>query len=93
MGAEDFKVGGIQANMDTYNSGFDGADVSSLQKTTLPQFSQLTVNFAKGHDVSNNTGYNPQELIANFDAKFGNRVGLGQNIFSPQQGQNLHLIT
>ena len=93
MGAEDFKVGGIKANMDSYNSGVDGADVSSLGQTTLPQFSQLTVNFAKGHDVSNNTRYNPQELIANFNATYGNTVGLGRNIFSPQQGQNLHVIS
>ena len=92
MGAEDFKIGGMKPNIDTYNSGFDGSDISSFP-TTLPQFSQLTVNFAKGHDVSNPTRLNPQELLANFNANFGDRVGLGQNIFSPHQGQNLHVIS
>lgn len=91
MGAEDFKIGGLPRDIDSYNTGYEGANVSSLNKTTLPQFSRLTVNFAK-ENIDKRQAFTPNELTANLNTAFGDRAGLGRNIFNPEEGSNLHLV-
>ncbi len=91
MGAEDFKIGGLPRDIESYSSGYEGADISGSYKTTLPQFSQLTVNFAK-ENIDRRQAFNGNELTANLDGMFGDRAGLGRNIFNPEEGANLHLV-
>lgn len=79
---------GIQNNI-----GPAGMDASSLGGTNLPYTFLDATRVGRNSETLNSQRYNPQELIANFNATFGNRVGLGQNIFSSQQGQNLHVIS
>lgn len=90
MGAEEFKIGGMPRDIDAYNAGYDGADISSSYKTTLPQFGQLTVNFAK-ENIGAKQGLNIAELLSKFDN--GGAVGLGRNVFSPDSGNRLNTFS
>ncbi len=93
---DELKIGKIAANTDIYGMGMDGSGISS-NPITLPN---TDYNSFRTNKTNNNIAFlgltaqrTTVPISSQLDAQFGNMVGLGQNIFSPEVGNKLHLIS
>ena len=93
---DELRIGKIASNTDIYSMGMEGANIGS-SPVTLPN---SDYNSFRSNRVNNNINFlgltaqrTTVKISSQLDAQFGNTVGLGQNIFSPEQGNKLHLIT
>ena len=93
---DELKMGKIAANTDSYGMGMDGSGIGS-SPITMPN---TDYNSFRTNKTNNNIGFlgltaqrTTVPISSQLDAQFGNMVGLGQNIFSPEVGNKLHLIS
>ena len=93
---DELKIGKIAANTDSYGMGMDGSGIGS-SPITMPN---NEYNSFRTNKTNNNNGFlwltaqrTTVPISSQLDAQFGNMVGLGQNIFSPEVGNKLHLIS